>query len=109
MKSIETREAIGKPVVRKYERYGLLGGLAVGLFIGVLISGPHFYEWPAGLSLAVIFGCAAGSAGIGWLAPAIAVGSLAGGGAWGAGHYGAADNSSSGGDGGGSGVGDGGA
>jgi hypothetical protein len=110
MENADAREAIGTRVVRNYERYGLLWGLAFGLLVGVLLSGPHFYEWSAGFSLAVIFGSVVISAGIGWLAAFLAVGSVAGGNAWGAGFYGGADGS---GDGGssdcGSGGGDGGA
>lgn len=63
----------------------MFGGAAVGLFAGVLISGPHFEEWSASASLALVLACATGGALIGWLFLSIASGSVAGGGAWGAG------------------------
>ena len=109
---MSVREASKQPVLRRYEGYGLLGGLGLGLLVGVLISGPHFHEWPAMMSLAVIFGGAAIGAAIGRLAVGIAVGSLASGTGSGAGPGGGVDVSDGGGGGdasGGDGGGDGGA
>lgn len=80
------REPAGQAVARSYRGYGLFGGVAVGLFAGVLVSGPHFEEWSAAASLALILACAAGGALIGWLFLSIATGSLAGEGDWGTGH-----------------------
>lgn len=84
------RETAAAPMLQRYKGYGLLVGLALGLLVGVLVSGPHFYEWSVAASLAVICGCAAGGAFIGWVALALAAGSVAGGGggggAWGAGR-----------------------
>jgi hypothetical protein len=79
-------EPAGRAAVRRYRGYGLFGGIAMGLFTGVLISGPHFDEWSASASLALVFACAAGGALIGWLLLSIASGSLAGGGDLGTGH-----------------------
>ena len=76
----------GQDAAPRYRSYGLFGGAALGLFAGVLISGPHFDEWPAGASLGLVLACAAAGALIGWLFLGIATGSLAGGGAWGAGQ-----------------------
>lgn len=94
-------EPAGRATARSYRGYGLFGGVAVGLFAGVLVSGPHFEEWSAAASLALILACAAGGALIGWLFLSIAAGSVAGGGAWGAGHVGEGDASGVGGHGGG--------
>lgn len=81
MSTDKTREALGTPVLRRYAAYGLLGGLAIGLLMGVVLSGPHFFEWPVGQSLAVVFGSAAICAGIGWaFALGGGVGTLTGGG-----------------------------
>jgi hypothetical protein len=107
MRTDTAHEAAGTPVLRRYEGYGLLGGLAIGLLIGVLIAGPHFFEWPVGESLVAVFGSAALCAGIGWLALGIEVGTLARGGVAWDGTYGA-DISSGGGDCGGGGFGGGG-
>lgn len=59
-------------VVRKYQGYGLFAGASLGIVIGILLSGPHFFEWSAGESLEVILGCAAIGAWVGWIAPASA-------------------------------------
>lgn len=82
----KTHEPAGQSTARRYRGYGLFGGVALGLFAGVLISGPHFGEWSASASLALVLACATGGALIGWLFLSIASGSVAGGGAWGAGH-----------------------
>jgi hypothetical protein len=97
MKTDQAHETSKKPVLRRYEGYGLLGGLGLGVFVGVLISGPHFYEWSAALSLAVIFGAGVAGAAIGRLAAGIAVGSLAGGAGSGAGPAASVDVSDGGG------------
>jgi hypothetical protein len=61
MSGDKTRATFGTPVLRRYAGYAVSGGLAIGLFMGVLLSGPHFFVWPVGQSLAVVFGCAARS------------------------------------------------
>ena len=86
MRTDLTPSANAQPTLRKFRGYGLFSGIAGGILVGVLISGPHFYEWPAAESLAVVFLCAAGGALIGWLCLSIAAGSIAGGGAWDAGR-----------------------
>jgi hypothetical protein len=79
MRIAEVCTNTGQVTLRRYKQYGLVGGIALGLLLGVLLSGPHFFEWSFGLSLAVISGCMAGCAAMGWFATAIATGSLAGG------------------------------
>lgn len=44
----------------------------------MLLGGPDFAEWSAGVSLAVIFGCAAVVATMGWIAGSLAASSLIG-------------------------------
>jgi hypothetical protein len=100
-------DTIPRKVVTKYEGYGLVGGFALGLLLGVMVSGPHVREWPAWQSLSVILGGAGLGSLIGYLALAIGMGSLAGGGVGGSigsGESGHASDSggNSGGDGGGS-------
>ena len=100
------------PVVKKYEGYGLVAGVGVGLLLGVMYSGPHFHDWPAGASLLAILGSGAAGAIVGYLAVAIAVGSTARGpsvdagisdnGLGSGGHSGAGDSGGSGGGDGGS-------
>jgi hypothetical protein len=68
----------GQRTVKIYRVYGLLGGAALGLVFGVLISGPQFYHWPVVASLSVISACAAGGALFGWCFLDIIVGGLAG-------------------------------
>lgn len=101
MNENKIREPAGQIAARKYGGYGLFGGVALGLIAGVLISGPHFKEWTAVVSLALVVACAAAGALIGWLFLGIATGSLAGGGAWGAGLGGDGEMPGSGGHGGG--------
>ena len=66
-------------VARRYQTYGLLGGVAMGLLTGVLVGGPHFLEWPVSRSLILIFCFVAGGALIGWTFLAIVVGLIGGG------------------------------
>jgi len=40
----------------RYRRYGLVGGAALGVVAGLLVSGPNFHEWAATQSLAVALG-----------------------------------------------------
>ena len=70
---------VDKPVVNRYEGYGLIAGLGLGSLIGVMVSGPHFHDWPAIVSLVVILGGGAVGAAIGYLAVSIAYGSTAAG------------------------------
>jgi len=93
----KNREPAGQAAARNYRAYGLWGGIALGGFTGILISGPHFDEWSAGVSLALVLACTASGALIGWLFLSIASGSVAGGGAWGAGHAEGGDASGAGG------------
>jgi hypothetical protein len=102
MNTDKTREALGTSVVRRYKANGLQGGFAIGLFTGVLLSGPYFFEWAVSQSLAVVFGIGAVCGAIGWIAPGIGAGTTAGGGMAPDGGYGT-DMSTGGGSGGGGG------
>ena len=66
-------------VARQYRTYGLMGGFALGLLSGVLVSGPHLLEWPVSRSLVLILCFVAGGALIGWTFLAIVVGLMGGG------------------------------
>jgi hypothetical protein len=61
-------DSIPRKVVTKYEGYGLVGGFALGLLLGVMVSCPHVREWPAWQSLSVILGGAGLGSLIGYLA-----------------------------------------
>lgn len=67
-----------KDIIRRYRSYGLFGGAAVGALVGVLVSGPNFHEWATAQSLAVIAGCAAGSAFMGYFFLALVFGASTG-------------------------------
>ena len=56
-----------------------MGGVAIGLLTGILVSGPHFQEWPVSRSLIFILCSAAGGAVIGWTFLAIIIGFMGGG------------------------------
>ena len=46
----------GKPDIRKFNNYGAICGLALGLIGGVLVAGPKFHEWSGLSSLVTIVG-----------------------------------------------------
>ena len=70
---VETRN---ETVLRRYETYGLFSGLWIGLLAGVLYSGPNFYQWQPIKSLLVVLGFAIVGAILGFLAIAMAAGSI---------------------------------
>jgi hypothetical protein len=57
-------------------RHGLAGGLGLGLFCGVVASGPYFRIWPASVTLLAIVCSSIAGAFIGYLAVALIVGAL---------------------------------
>jgi len=75
MSTRPARDTQAGPVVRRYETYGLVGGLAIGALLGVLYSGPNFHAWPAAISLLIVFGSAAIGGVVGFLAIWIGAGS----------------------------------
>jgi len=76
--SMRSKTALrGKSLLRKFESYAFLGGLAIGTLTGVLLSGPNFHTWPLTTSFLVILCSGVAGAIIGFLASAIGVGSVA--------------------------------
>lgn len=73
------RDESGRPNLRAFENNGFWYGLPAGALIGVLIAGPHFYEWPVWESLVSIFGGGFGGGILGYAAVAMAYGSEASG------------------------------
>ncbi len=71
-----TRKMFGNPVLRKYQQYGLFGGLVLGTLVGVLSGGPHFHEWSAGQSLAVVCAFALGAAVFGCFGVPLVMGAM---------------------------------
>ena len=65
--------------VNKYDSYGFIGGIALGLIAGILISGPNFNAWPPLTSILVTLGGVVGGGVIGFFASAIALGAQASG------------------------------
>jgi uncharacterized protein len=72
-------ESTRRKVVTKFEGYGLVGGLALGVLAGVMISGPHFREWPVLQSVLVVLGGGALGSFVGYLALSYLIGSIAAG------------------------------
>lgn len=69
----------GQKVVNKYDSYGFIGGIALGLIAGILISGPNFNVWPPLTSILVTLGGGVVGGVIGLFASAIALGAQASG------------------------------
>lgn len=68
----------GKTKLNSYATYGMLGGLFLGLIVGVVVSGPHFSEWPALRSLSVIFGSGIAGSFLGYILSGLAFGAAVG-------------------------------
>lgn len=96
--SIHQSRSAGPGVPTKYRRRGGVGGLGLGLLVGVLVSGPHFYEWSPTLTAAVIFGGASVGAAIGWFFASAVVGFLGSGPGYGEGPENIGDGDAPGGD-----------
>ena len=60
---------------------GLVAGLGLGLAVGVLIAGPHFRDWSALTSVALILACAGLGALVGYLMTAASAHPIPGAGA----------------------------
>jgi NhaP-type Na+/H+ or K+/H+ antiporter len=73
-----TKPSPAQITIKRYKAYGLVGGAAFGVLIGLLLSGPRFYEWPLLLTLAVIAACTIVGVLMGWGFMAVFVGALAG-------------------------------
>ncbi len=73
------KQRLSEQITRQYRTYGLMGGVAMGLLTGTLVSGPHLLEWPISRSLVLILCFIAGGALIGWTFLTIAVGFMGGG------------------------------
>jgi hypothetical protein len=78
----------GKEVLAKFERRGRMAGTVLGLFVGIVISGPFFFKWSFGMTAAVIIGFTVVGGFIGYCADHIALGSTAGGFGAGGGFFG---------------------
>jgi hypothetical protein len=65
------------PALKQYASYGLVGGAAFGLLVGVLAAGPHFHDWPVSQSLTTIVGLVLLGSIVGRLAAAMAVAFMA--------------------------------
>lgn len=78
MSSAPTNERHEKRVVREYGSYGAIVGGALGLIVGVTVSGPHFSEWPASTLASVMLACACGGLIVGYIASKLASSSTAG-------------------------------
>ncbi len=66
-----------KEVIPKYEGYGFVGGVGLGLIVGVMVAGPSFYIWPFSNTVWTIIGSVVCGGVLGFVADAIAVGSQA--------------------------------
>ncbi len=67
--------------IGRYRTYGLFGGTLLGSVFGVLVSGPNFFVWSPGQSVAVVAALAIGMAAIGYVFVGLVVGGFAASGA----------------------------
>jgi hypothetical protein len=63
MNGVDTSPRDMKAIIARYREIGLIGGLAFGGVVGVMVAGPNFREWSWLRSVVTI----AGSVGIGGL------------------------------------------
>ena len=66
-------------VLHSYRWYGALAGALAGGLIGVSVAGPNFYQWAPWQSVSTLLGCVLLLALSGYVAVALAIGSMAGG------------------------------
>lgn len=65
-------------VQQKYDGYGFIAGVALGLLVAVLVSGPYFRDWSVLTSVGVILGGGFVGGIVGYLATSIAACSIVG-------------------------------
>jgi hypothetical protein len=70
----------GQQVLRRFNNYGGIGGLALGLICGLLVAGPRFEQWSVVQSLMIIAGPALMLGAFGQWLVGLMLGSIAGGG-----------------------------
>jgi hypothetical protein len=73
-------------VRRQFAKYGIVGGVAIGLLLGVLYSGPHIHEWSLRSVAFVTLGFAIGGLVLGYLAEVISKATMAEGATGGVGY-----------------------
>ncbi|MGE5490628.1 MAG: hypothetical protein ACM31P_05015 [Actinomycetota bacterium] len=59
-------------IVREYGSYGAIIGGALGLIVGVVVTGPRFSQQPASITVSMLFACTVGGALVGYIAARIA-------------------------------------
>ena len=76
-----TTENVGssKALLRHYQELGALVGSAAGMIVGVVISGPYFFERSVWSSIGTILAIGAAGVVAGWLLVSVSVGHLAAG------------------------------
>lgn len=71
------RDKNGNPDLRSFANYGFYGGAGFGALAGVVVAGPHFYEWSAAATFGAVAGCVLLFGIIGHFAVGLAYGSQA--------------------------------
>jgi hypothetical protein len=80
MDAARRSQAPAEPVRRRFAKYGVVGGVLVGVLLGVVYSGPHIRDWELGATLLVTLGFAVGGLLLGYIAEVAAKASMADGG-----------------------------
>jgi hypothetical protein len=72
MANLLARDENGNPDLRKFENTGFFYGSLLGILVGVVIAGPHFFEWPFSSIFLTIAASSMVIGFLGWLCVAVA-------------------------------------
>ncbi len=78
MANLLPRDENGNPDIRKFENTGFFYGSLLGILVGVVIAGPHFFDWPFASIFLTIAASSLMIGFLGWLAVVVSHPSSAG-------------------------------
>jgi hypothetical protein len=72
MANLLPRDVNGNPDIQTFENNGFFYGSLLGILVGVVIAGPHFFNWPFSSIFLTIAAAAMAIGFLGWLAVFVA-------------------------------------
>jgi hypothetical protein len=72
MASLLPRDENGNPDLRTFENTGFFYGSLLGILVGVVIAGPHFFDWPFSSIFLTIAAATIAIGFLGWLSVVVA-------------------------------------